>query len=280
MSAIAALLPVRLGYHWLRDRAHFAPRPWFRSQPVRRGAFDSAAIVEQLRTDGVCVLERYLDDGRLASVQAAAAAALEAAPVNGPDARTVLQIDLNPYPALAELLLDDLILAACEGYYGRPVFLAHHKLQRLEPTAPYEDRAFRWHHDNKGPYLRAMWLLTDVPADGQRMSFVVGSHRQWRPLTGYAETRFGDGEARRLGPVVECAGPAGSVVLFDANGIHRGNRNQGPRRETLFGTYTVGRYLRGACVEARSLPPLTARQRAVLERSTVAASPRGSADAD
>jgi hypothetical protein len=251
------------------DLAHYARRPWFRPERVIRGSFDSAAVVERLQTGGVCILEQYLDAARLTSVQTAAAAALHLTPVNGRDARNAVQIDLNPYPPLAELLLDDLILAVGEAYYGRPVYLAHHKLQRLEPTAPYEDRAFRWHHDAKGSYLRAMWLLTDVPADGQRMSFVVGSHRQWRPPAVYEETRVPDAQARALGPVVECAGPAGSVVLFDANGIHRGNRNRGPAREALFATYTVGRYLRGPCVDATSLPSLTSRQRAVLERSRV-----------
>ena len=259
--------PLRLGYHWLRDRAHHARRPWFRAERVVRGSFDSAAIVERLRADGVCVLKHYVDRAPLASLQRAAAAILDAIPADERGVSNAKHLDLGRHPLLAQLLLDEVVLAVCEAYYGRPVFLAHSRLERLEPTTPYDDRAFQWHHDTKGTYLRAMWLLTDVPSDGQRMSFAEGSHRQWRPPARYEDTRVPDAEARALGPVMECAGPAGSVVLFDANGIHRGNRNMGPRREVLFGTYTVGRYLRGCDADARALPWLTPRQRAVLERS-------------
>ncbi len=70
-----------------------------------------------------------------------------------------------------------------------------------------------------------------------------------------------------MGQVVECAGPSGSIVLFDTNGIHRGNRNAGPRRDALVGVYSMGRYLSGYDFEPASLPWLSARQAAVLERS-------------
>jgi hypothetical protein len=106
-----------------------------------------------------------------------------------------------------------------------------------------------------------------VPPDGQRMSFVRGSHHVWRPPAAYEDTRFTDDAAREMGPVVECAGSAGTVFLFDTNAVHRGNRNAGPRRDVLFGVYTAGRFLHGVDVDASRLPRLTPRQRAVLERS-------------
>ena len=265
-----ALQPVRLAYHWLRDHAHYASRPGFRSERVVRGVFDSAVVAERLQADGVCIVERYLDGERLIAIQRAADAILSGRPEGAPGKRDCDHLDLPHHPIFANVLLDEFVIAVFEAYYGRDLCLAHTKLQRLDPTTPYEDRNFRWHHDTKGKYVKAMWLLTDQPPDGQRMSFIKGSHRPWRPPGTYDESRFTDGDARHIGQVVECAGPAGSLVLFDTNGIHRGNRNAGPRRDVLVGVYTCGRYLSGYDFDPESLPSLTPRQHAVLERSRAA----------
>jgi hypothetical protein len=115
--------------------------------------------------------------------------------------------------------------------------------------------------------MKAMWLLTDQPPEGQRISFVSGSHRQWWPPASYESSRCSNDEARKMGKVIECAGPAGSLVLFDTNGVHRGNRNAGPRRDALVGVYTAGRHLSGYGFSEESLSWLTPRQHAVLERS-------------
>jgi len=115
-----------------------------------------------------------------------------------------------------------------------------------------------------------MWLLTDVPEGGQRMSYVLGSHRQRRHFSSYRETRFSDEQARRCGPVLECAGPAGTVFLFDTNGIHRGNRNRGPLRDTVTGQYSAGRYRMGCSFEDGLSQRLSPWQREVLYRSRTA----------
>jgi hypothetical protein len=69
---------------------------------------------------------------------------------------------------------------------------------------------------------------------------------------------------------VECAGPAGSVILFDSNGIHRGNRNLGPRREVVFGVYSAGRHLEGCRFDVGHLYDLADWQKAILVRSRTA----------
>jgi hypothetical protein len=218
----------------------------------------------------VCILERYLEPARLSAVQHLVGGILDTMPLSDRKRQDYGHTELADHPLLAQVILDELVIAAFEDYLGRPLYLADCHLTRAEPIEPYEERAYRWHHDGKGKYLKTMWLLTDVPADGQRMSFIAGSHRRWRSALTYEETRFTDARARRLGPVVECAAPAGSVVLFDTNAIHKGNRNLGPRREVLFGTYSAGRHLGGFRAGEDDLPGLSARQRAVLDRSRTA----------
>ena len=88
-----------------------------------------------------------------------------------------------------------------------------------------------------------MVLLTDTPVDGQRMDYIAGSHRVWHHFTNHRHARFTEQEALSYGKPIHCIGPAGTVVMFDANGIHRGNRNLGPRRDQYTFNYTAGRAL-------------------------------------
>lgn len=176
-------------------------------------------------------------------------------------------VDLAKHPLFADLVLDELVLAAVEAYYARSIYLAAAQANRLEPVPPYEGSSYQWHHDMRRKYVKAMWLLTDVAPDGQRMTYIIGSHKFKHRGTSYNDSRFSDAEARSYGPALECAAQAGSVVIFDTNGLHRGNRNLGPQRDTLFGVYSVGRHLHGCRFDLDALPHLTGWQRSVLERS-------------
>ena len=267
--AASFLRPLKSGLHAVEDYFHFRPLPGFKPREVLRGTVSSQVVVEELRKNGICKLERYLNFERLKDCQMAWEEMIRSYGQPSPDTPAAVQIpfDCGRGGVLAELVLDELILAAIENYYERPVYLVGGRAQRLFPTEPYTDKAFQWHHDAKGKYLKAMWLLTDVPLNGQRMSYISGSHRQRRAFTTYQETRLTEPEARRAGPVFECAGPAGTVILFDTNGIHRGNRNRGPIRDTVLGIYSAGRYRMGCSFEIGKLSHLSPWQKAVLSRS-------------
>lgn len=266
------LRPLAKGVREIRDYFHYRPLPGFTPREVTRRGLASRVVAETLRTRGVCILEGTLDPQRLRAGQTAFDALFVDADgitigrTDIPESYSRV-IDCAQHPLLAELVLDELVLAAFEAYYGRPVYVAMTQANRLDPVEPFDGDSYHWHHDTKGKYVKAMWLLTDVESDGQRMSYIAGSHTLKHRGTTYDESRFPDAEARALGEVVECVGPAGSVVLFDANGIHRGNHNRGLRRDVLFGIYSAGRYLLGCRYEPARLGHLTAWQREVLERS-------------
>lgn len=276
MSAVRlASTPLRLGRTLVRsiqDGVYDCPLPWYQPRIVSRGLWSSAAIAEGLRTQGICILERMIEGEPLRRYQDAldvmlTETARQASSKQDVPKATMSRIDLTRTPLFADLVVDEMILAGIETYYGKPLYLAATQAQRLEPIDSYEGKAFQWHHDTKGKYVKAMWLLSDVPSSGQRMSYVQGSHAMRHPWTTYEETRFADATARTLGPVVECAAPAGSVVVFDTNGIHRGNRNLGPRRDTVVGVYTAGRYLEGCAFEPSRLTHLTEWQQRIMRRS-------------
>lgn len=232
------LRPIRSGIRRMRDYFAYCPLPWFKSREVKRGPFSSSAVAEALWNDGICILENFLSEENARVYREALDSMVAELPSEGdtPNAFNHI-IDFTRHRIFADLILDELLLASIEAYYSRPVCVCCSRVQRLYPIEPYQDRAFRWHHDSKGKYVKTMWLLSDVPIHGQRMSYIVGSHKVKHPWTTYEETRFTESQARSYGRVLECAAGAGSVVVFDTNGIHRGNRNLGPTRDVLFGIY-------------------------------------------
>ena len=177
---------------------------------------------------------------------------------------------------LSRLAVDPVLTAFVRSYWGKPVVLAQSIGMRLEPAAGLPDYgAFQWHHDAKHKQVKVMVLLTDVPDDGQRMDYLPGTNRDWRSPKGYAASRFSDQMVRRYGEPVRCSGPAGTVVIFDTNGLHRGNRNAGPRRDVWVHHYTAGRSL----FPLSGLHPeverdLTADQRRLVRLSEVSSSTR------
>lgn len=266
------LNPVRSEVRQIQDYFHYRPLLRYKAEDVVRGGVSSLAVAELLRLRGICVLENVLDRQRLLACRDELDSLFvdsEGRPVGLTDVPGTYsrQIGGVQQSVFAELVLDDVILAAVEAYYARPIYLTEVQVNRLEPVERYEGDSYQWHHDMKGKYVKAMWLLTDVPVEGQRMSYVAGSHRLKHRTTRYEESRFTDAQAHVYGEVVECVAPAGSVVVFDTNGIHRGNRNRGPRRDVVFGVYSAGRYRLGCRFEEERLGRLTERQQGILQRS-------------
>jgi ectoine hydroxylase-related dioxygenase (phytanoyl-CoA dioxygenase family) len=278
MSLLAAIIrslplnPVRSGLREIWDYFHYRPLFQFKAKDIVRGGFSSLAVAESLRAQGICILENVLDRERLLACRAeldsffvdSEGKAVGLTDVPGTYSRQIGEVQ---HSVFVELILDEMVLAAVEAYYARPIYVAEVQANRLEPVERYEGDSYQWHHDMKGKYVKAMWLLTDVSKEGQRMSYIAGSHRIKHRAARYEESRFTEAQARAYGEVVECVAPAGSVVVFDTNGIHRGNRNQGPRRDVVFGAYSAGRYRLGCRLDVHGLGHLTEWQQGILQRS-------------
>ena len=113
-----------------------------------------------------------------------------------------------------------------------------------------------------------MLLLTDVADDGQRMDYIRGTHGHRRSWGDYSETRFTDEDALSLGEVLKCAGPAGTVVIFDTNGLLGGNRNLSSTRDTITANFTAGhaRFLDNG-LHAHAVELLSAKHREIFRLS-------------
>jgi len=160
-------------------------------------------------------------------------------------------------PALAELLRQSFLADVARRYLGAGWYLetvvADYKLQNVQPITA-------WHSDDpaglRGTCLKFMFYLNDVTAENGAFAFVPKSHRligrlaraigasaaSQKALYDYADMRktakeigafdavLSESEFRTMddaitgaaGDAYSVAAKAGSVVVFDSNGVHRG----------------------------------------------------------
>jgi hypothetical protein len=185
---------------------------------MERGGFSTLHVAELLEKQGICILENYLTHDQVVLYQELVDRLIKDLERKAPSPRNAYNpiIDITEHTVFADLVLDEFILTCVEAYYGRPVYLCCARGGRIYPKEPCEYGAFRWHHDTKGKWVKAMWLLTDVPSTGQRMSYIPGSHKLRHPWDATPEqTRFTREQALAYGEILECAAPAGSVIIFD-----------------------------------------------------------------
>ena len=88
------------------------------------------------------------------------------------------------------------------------------------------------------------------------MQYLRGSHRRFYTydrMYGPGSRYERDFQRRPPRPedVVDVVGPAGTVAVFDTNGLHSGNRNGGARRDTLIFYYSARALLPAAHLPAR-----------------------------
>ena len=167
-------------------------------------------------------------------------------------------------PVFSELAFEPSLLALAQYYWGKPVVLNGTGGTRIEPFETADYGSYQWHHDGKRKQVRIFVLLTDVPEDGQRTDVVAGSNHFW--YENLSSSRVDGERALAAGSVAACAAPAGSVVIFDTNAIHRGNRNKGPRRDTWNFAFRAPNSLTAALARRPPLHPdiaatLTSEQR-------------------
>jgi hypothetical protein len=137
---------------------------------------------------------------------------------------------------LVEFRHDPLVMRMAERYYGFPFYsgtlVYQHNLQCNHNTRGY-------HVDWFGKEFKAFLYLDDVNEGNGPFTYLKGSHRfHFRRLKkqivarpGTSPTGFDEGElAGVLNREVHVLAPAGTLILADVRGIHRGSPQlSGPR---------------------------------------------------
>ena len=149
-------------------------------------------------------------------------------------------------PMASKLAFDPYLLKLVGYYLGKDITLTQVGGGRLLPRdIAFDYRSMQWHHDTKGKQVKIFILLTDVPTDGQCTHYVCGSH-----VDSYDKRDNGRRSQAQIDQmlrdegraIARAAGPAGTVWIFDTNGLHRGNRNMTAARDVLVYNYTAGRH--------------------------------------
>jgi phytanoyl-CoA dioxygenase PhyH len=138
----------------------------------------------------------------------------------------------RPPDALLRYALSDQLLAVGNAYLGEPSKLTYVDMWYTAPS-PLEagrNNSQRWHRDHIDPHIvKVFTYFSEVDADAGALEYVRGSATggpngavwAWSTEDHYPP----DGELERLIPpsdFLTAEGPAGTVVICDTGGFHRG----------------------------------------------------------
>lgn len=126
------------------------------------------------------------------------------------------------------LVTDPPLVALLAAYYGAQPFvrdaptvnITYPNIGAEEARATGSDWASDWHWDTPN-LLSVHVMLDDIQPDGTRMLYAKGSHRRPHVRIGDTDRWYSEEFVRGRYPIVDCAGPMGSVWIFDNNGLHR-----------------------------------------------------------
>ncbi|BEP14710.1 hypothetical protein acdb102_30210 [Acidothermaceae bacterium B102] len=222
---------------------------------------ESARVLRDLNRDGCALstVEALTGDPTLLGRLQAEAKALEAERADevAAKAKALLEIDdlgdgntkpylvqfldaerpvVQPDGLLAMAALEPGIKSIADAYYGMNVRVADINIWRNLPSSHAPVSSQLWHRDQPDDYLvlKMFIYLEDVTDGSGPLSYVKGTHgkgdRKWRPqgtLFDGHNIRAHDPDMDREVPVARrprFTGPAGTVVLSDTIGWHKGGQ--------------------------------------------------------
>ncbi len=204
----------------------------------RRAPPEYADALANLRRDGVAVLTNFLSAEDCARLRDALDALLErhaaALDVDGwqADHRLFLHPDLGgPLGAVAR---HPRLLALAEAALGGPAVNGGLLMARLEARPGNLGSGAGWHRDSFLSQVKTLVYLDEVDETGGPFQYLLGSQRlgamlrdRKRAGLGWRQRRLGAGAVERLlaaepQRLRSITGGAGTLVLADTTGIHRG----------------------------------------------------------
>lgn len=139
-------------------------------------------------------------------------------------------------PAILEYLTDLPLLNILGGYLNAQPFLRtipgvsqsfpnnnYQDLLKINNSGTLKDTDYfnlKWHFDTVN-LVNVHLLLNDVSSSGTRMLYAKKSHKKHHLNLGPRDYHYSENFVRSKYEVVDCSGLAGTVIIFDANGLHR-----------------------------------------------------------
>lgn len=254
---------------YLEEEILFRPRPGSKELPVAVSSGSAAIpsqLLEDLKRDGMLVFPGYLRPTILERILTATTEAYLSrrsdisVTESAESAYRYIDNPLRLSPDIFSLAFDPFLVGLIEAYFQCDIFLAEADMRRVLPISMEEFARLsvkntqgyspcHWHYDMRGRQVKIMVYLTDVGEGDQNFSFCPTTHRHNadipRSRTNYPMSRFPEGWPETHGySVVECYGKAGTLMMFDTNGVHRLRRTTQSQRDSFTFYYTPGQALR------------------------------------
>lgn len=293
-----SLLGLRNAYRRSPASPRFmARRLWYRAHA--RLPPEDRPLVDAFGRDGFVVLPGLLAPERLGVMRKTYLEHLERLDVNPPidkhsrrglsDVENNRTLDLGKFQTLADLeafgvdrisgkdpltwdaaflrfALDERILGIVAAHFGfRPVLGACMALRTPVSRLQATDSS-AWHRDSDATFLgKAFLYLNDVDRETARFAYATGTHRerhaQWDGKHRLSDDAFAEHVGRERW--VDFTGPAGTVILADTRGFHKGVPATKRHRDIFWATYTEGPAW-SRRIDPKFVHGLSASQRAAL----------------
>ena len=196
---------------------------------------EQKALFHTLETEGILILPEYFKGDTLKRMQAEFQAILETEHAQLKADVSLHQCAdgkaLDKVPSLASFVKDPLLKDLATYFWGQSLSLLTSAGYRSLPIPEREFSSYQWHHDCVGKQLKLFLLLTDLPEEGQVLQYLPRSHKQLYVFDSYEASRFNASDVTQKGQPVSTVAKAGSVFLFDTNGLHKGLRNLSGNRD-------------------------------------------------
>ncbi len=197
--------------------------------------------VHSFKSDGFVILPGYFQNQIHGLADRYSAVPNKNQPVKELTVRYLSLLD----EAFSKIALHETILSALGQIFGYQPFVQDLPVITVVNTLsapsspPEEEIVTEWHSDNVNT-LKMLVFLNDVTESSVRMLIAKGSHRPWRVPLSLSDSLYSDAYVRSKYPVVNCVGPKGTVILFDANALHKQYREPKSFRAMLAVKYSTG----------------------------------------
>ena len=196
--------------------------------------------ISNLRKNGISFLPNLLDAESLAACQAEYLRFIEKNKNPYAPSSFLTNNFLDQSKFLSLLALNPTVLDIISGYLGKTFYLTRTEAVRTYPLETSSAGSYQWHHDCQGRQVHLMFLPFGHERGCQGMKYLRGSHnRIYGHYSGLSiGSRIDVDEQKYAKRIIEVAGCAGTVALFDANGLHSGVRSKSKTRDAVIFCYS------------------------------------------
>ncbi len=245
---------------------------------------DTKSILGRLARDGVATVENYWTPEQCRNAVADMDGVIDAYPdcvrkfSEGSDCR-VFGIEMVSDAAM-RFHVDSYLRSIGELAGGRDLYNLATLGGRIEATQTNRGSGDGWHRDSFGYQFKAIIYLCDVTLANGPFQYLLGSHRKWQVVLDSAlgrlpvppESRMSDEQIDRYITSKPArarifTAKAGTLILANTTGIHRGMPLQAGRRYALT-NYYYHRYQIGRSLVEKFMPMIPAAYQRLLEVAT------------